>query len=183
MSAYKNILVFVLAVMLSMSAPFLSASSAGDVVGLWRDDGSILLVQRADDSLHARLIALRPAETTYTEDENAPWPAGSPRRDDRNPDPSQRDRFLMGLQLLQNYQFNSGVWQGDIYDPGSGKTYSSTMKISRAGDLQMRGYVGISMFGRTVTYTRFDPCASHGLLVGEQFAEAVSCAIAQTSSD
>ena len=27
----------------------------------------------------------------------------------------------MGMQLLSDYQFKKGVWQGEIYDPGSGK--------------------------------------------------------------
>lgn len=168
---------------LLVAAPFLAAASPDDVTGLWRDDGSILLVRRVDDVLHAQLIALRPGEINYGDGEQGSWAAGSARRDDQNPDESLRSRFLMGMQLLSNYQFNKGVWQGEIYDPGSGNTYSSTMKINRRGELQMRGYIGISLFGRTVTYSPFDPCAKHGLHVGEQFAAAVICSMQSGNSD
>jgi uncharacterized protein (DUF2147 family) len=43
---------------------------------------------------------------------------------------------------------------GDIYAPESGKTYSSYMYLKDINTLKVRGYVGISLFGRTETWTR-----------------------------
>ena len=183
MRQLQRILLIVLGLALGFGAHGYAVASADGVTGLWRDDGSILWVQRVDDTLHAQLIALRPGETHYGEDEQTSWPIGSPRRDDNNPDPNQQDRLLMGMQLLSDYQFTKGVWQGEIYDPGSGNTYSSTMKISRKGDLQMRGYIGIASLGRTVTYQPFDPCLEHGLAVGEQFVAATVCSTATSKAE
>ena len=181
MQRFRNFSFIVLGLVLGLGGPVLAAASADAVTGLWRDDGSILWVQRVNDTLHAQLIALRPGETHYGEGEQTPWPIGSPRRDDNNPDATQQDRLLMGLQLLSGYQFKKGVWQGEIYDPGSGNTYSSTMKISRKGELQMRGYIGISLLGRTVTYQPFEPCLEHDLAVGDQFASAIVCPTGSTA--
>ena len=183
MQRLQRILLIVLGLALGFGAHGYAVASADAVTGLWRDDGSILWVQRVDDTLHAQLIALRPGETHYGEDEQTSWPIGSPRRDDNNPDPNQQDRLLMGMQLLSDYQFTKGVWQGEIYDPGSGNTYSSTMKISRKGELQMRGYIGIAFLGRTVTYQPFDPCLEHGLAVGEQFVAATVCSTATSKAE
>ena len=47
------------------------------------------------------------------------------------------------------------VWKGGtVYDPKSGKTYSGKMTLVSPNKLDMRGFVGISLFGRTTTWTR-----------------------------
>ena len=43
---------------------------------------------------------------------------------------------------------------GEIYDPKNGKTYSGTINIVSKNRLNLRGYVGISWFGRTSHWTR-----------------------------
>ena len=115
MQRFRNFSFIVLGLVLGLGGPVLAAASADAVTGLWRDDGSILWVQRVNDTLHAQLIALRPGETHYGEGEQTPWPIGSPRRDDNNPDATQQDRLLMGLQHASGYQFKR-FGQGEIYD-------------------------------------------------------------------
>lgn len=58
--------------------------------------------------------------------------------------------------MLTAFKFNGDdEWKGsDIYDPESGKTYSSDMYLKDKNTLKVRGYVGISMFGRTETWLR-----------------------------
>jgi uncharacterized protein (DUF2147 family) len=76
------------------------------------------------------------------------------RTDTKNSDPNLRSRPLLGLVLLTNFTYDGGEWNsGKIYDPKSGKTYSCTMKL-KGDKLEIRGYVGISMFGRTTVWTR-----------------------------
>ncbi|WP_440134950.1 DUF2147 domain-containing protein [Chitinophaga sancti] len=76
------------------------------------------------------------------------------RTDTKNNDPKLRSRPLLGLVLLTNFTYKDGEWSGGkIYDPKSGKTYSCTMKL-KGEKLEIRGYVGISMFGRTTVWTR-----------------------------
>lgn len=81
---------------------------------------------------------------------------GLPKRDKHNPNESLRDRPLCGLQILTGFQAaNDALWQdGEIYNPDDGLTFSSTMKLSPEGTLKIRGYVGISLFGKTVEWVR-----------------------------
>ena len=53
------------------------------------------------------------------------------------------------------YDSNSNQWTGgEIYDPKNGKTYSCKMKLSSDNHLEVRGYIGISMLGRTEHWER-----------------------------
>jgi uncharacterized protein (DUF2147 family) len=75
--------------------------------------------------------------------------AANPRKDTKNPNESLRKRDLLGIDLLTNFSFDDGSYEdGKIYDPENGKTYDCKMTLS--GDkLKVRGYIGISLFGRT----------------------------------
>jgi uncharacterized protein (DUF2147 family) len=80
--------------------------------------------------------------------------AATAKKDIENPDQQLRQRDLVGLNLLTNFSYDDGNYtNGEVYDPGNGKTYSC--KISFVGDnLKVRGYVGISLFGRTEIFER-----------------------------
>lgn len=80
---------------------------------------------------------------------------GIVKTDLKNPDESLRKRPILGMEILRDFVYNDGKWtDGKIYDPKSGKTYSCNMNIEENGDLHMRGYVGISLLGRTETWKR-----------------------------
>jgi uncharacterized protein (DUF2147 family) len=56
--------------------------------------------------------------------------------------------------MLTDFSYNDGAWDdGKIYDPYSGKTYSSTLKL-KDDKLNIRGYIGVSLFGRTTVWQR-----------------------------
>ena len=76
--------------------------------------------------------------------------------DDKNPDPELRSRALLGLELFSGFEFDGDDrWiNGTIYDPNSGKTYRCIITIRDRDTLRVRGYVGISLLGRTETWTR-----------------------------
>lgn len=64
---------------------------------------------------------------------------------------------LIGLLFLSGMrQKDDGSWSGGkITDPESGNTYSCTITPSADGKtLNVRGYLGISMLGRTQTWTK-----------------------------
>jgi uncharacterized protein (DUF2147 family) len=76
--------------------------------------------------------------------------------DDKNEDESRHDKPILGMVNLKNFIFDNDdeEWQdGTVYDPENGKTYSAYMKM-KGGKLHLRGYVGISLFGRTNVWTR-----------------------------
>jgi uncharacterized protein (DUF2147 family) len=80
---------------------------------------------------------------------------GKPKVDKNNPDKARRNDPIMGMQLLKGFskEDESHYADGAIYDPKNGKTYSC--KITYHGNtLEVRGYMGISLIGRTTTWTK-----------------------------
>lgn len=81
-----------------------------------------------------------------------------PKKDINNPEPALRDRQLVGIDFLRGFNWDGDAreWvDGRVYSPDNGKTYSGKMWLEDDGQsLKMRGYVGISWFGRTATFTR-----------------------------
>ena len=85
-------------------------------------------------------------------------PNGEPRRDVYNPDPSKRNQTNVGIVIIKGFTYNEAAdeWEnGTVYNPGSGKTYRSYMRLEESGNkLKVRGYLGISLLGKTVVWLR-----------------------------
>ena len=81
-----------------------------------------------------------------------------PRRDDKNPDPKLRAHLLDGMTIMMGFKYDGeDKWTGGtVYDPNSGNTYKCTVTQVDRNTLKIRGYIGISLFGRSDTWTR-DP--------------------------
>jgi uncharacterized protein (DUF2147 family) len=76
--------------------------------------------------------------------------------DTKNPDVKLQNRKLNGLTFMQDFEFDkANVWnEGKIYDPKSGKTYDCKMTLVNNNNLEVRGFIGVSLFGRTTTWSR-----------------------------
>jgi uncharacterized protein (DUF2147 family) len=71
------------------------------------------------------------------------------RKDTLNPDPKLRSNKIVGLEFLRDFVFDEDEWvDGTVYDPESGKTYSCKMWLDN-GDVMLKGYIGISIIGRS----------------------------------
>jgi hypothetical protein len=125
-------------------------------------------VEIQGERLSMTVIAIRDA--TYGADEAVGEP-GAPRRDDNNPDPDLRARQLVGMELLEDYRWTGRRWEGKIYDPESGNTYSSRMERDGVR-LKMRGYIGTPLLGRTRHFEPVEVCS-----------EPVAGMLAASSSD
>ncbi|MCW3088092.1 MAG: peptide protein [Sediminibacterium sp.] len=81
------------------------------------------------------------------------WVA-NPRKDTENPVTKLRSRDVQGIELLTGFSYEDGAYRGGkIYDPESGKTYDCKMGLV-GNNLKVRGYIGISLFGRTELFER-----------------------------
>jgi uncharacterized protein (DUF2147 family) len=71
-------------------------------------------------------------------------------RDDR------RGQALVGLVIMRNMRHAGNDYRdGDILDPESGKVYRCRMTLDVTGQrLTVRGYIGISLFGRSQVWHR-----------------------------
>jgi uncharacterized protein (DUF2147 family) len=77
-----------------------------------------------------------------------------PRKDTKNPKETLKSREVLGIELLSNFSYDVGTYSnGEIYDPESGKTYDCKMSLD-GNKLRVRGYIGISLFGRTEIFER-----------------------------
>lgn len=86
---------------------------------------------------------------------------GKPKLDKNNPDDKLKKRALLGMNILTDFEYDEDLeWEdGEIYDPENGKTYSCEiwMDDKDMSKLNVRGYVGISLIGRTDIWSRVEP--------------------------
>ncbi len=125
---------------------------ANDIVGVWltQDKDSHVEIYKDGDKYFGKIIWLETPNDSIT---------GKPKVDDKNEDPALQNRPVMGMKLLKNFVFDGkDEWEnGTIYDPKKGKTYSCYMKFPDNNNkdlLKIRGYIGFSLLGRTVYWTR-----------------------------
>jgi uncharacterized protein (DUF2147 family) len=152
----QKLLVFTLCVIGGASLAL--ATDADDIVGVWAtdpDDGggqAHVEIYANGDQYEGKIIWL--AEPLYT-DGDAGETAGTPKEDHNNPDPALRSRPIVGLPIMEGFVFNGkDTWhKGTIYDPNNGKTYKCKVRLGEGGVLKVRGYVGVSLLGRTEEWT------------------------------
>jgi uncharacterized protein (DUF2147 family) len=146
-----------LALGLSASAIGAAAPAADAIVGTWLAPGKTssahVRIAREGDQYIGTIVWLQ--DTVYRTGDRM---AGQPVVDRENPDPARRTRSLMGIRLMDGFTFDGEGWSGGhIYDPESGKTYKCKASLEPGGkSMRVRGYVGVSMFGRTSVWTRLE---------------------------
>ena len=143
MKRYFSLGIF-LSVLLGHSFAGMAQVQEDDILGIWYNeekDGKVKIYKQ-DGNFFGKIV--------WRDD----VPGTSP-YDVKNPDPELRKRKKVGLVILKDFEFDEDKWEGGtIYDPKSGKTYSCVMKLMDDGSLYVRGYVGISLIGRTTYWTR-----------------------------
>ena len=73
----------------------------------------------------------------------------------------RKDKSILGMTLVRNVKKNANdaaLWDGgDILDPNNGKVYKARLKPVDGGQkLEVRGYIGVPMIGRTQTWVRVE---------------------------
>ena len=83
---------------------------------------------------------------------------GAPKVDTQNPDESKRSTPICGLAMLGDFsQGGEGEWEGGfIYDASDGSTYDAKVALQEEGTLEVRGFVGLSLFGKSQTWSRVE---------------------------
>ncbi len=133
---------------LILGSIFSYAQDSNAILGKWQNttgEGRIEIFKKSN-MYFGKLYWLR-------EPNNDP---GIPKLDVKNPDPAKRNRHVKDLEILTNFVYQGrNVWaDGKIYDPKSGNTYNCKMTLKSPDSLYLRGYIGISLFGRSEIWTR-----------------------------
>ena len=141
--------------LLAIAIVFLTGTLVGqdfkeaDILGIWFNEEKDAKVEiyKENDKVYGKVV--------WLEEPNEP-DTGQPKLDDENQDESLQTRPIMGLLLVKEFNYEGeGLWEdGDIYDPKNGKTYSCYMKLKSMDQLKVRGFIGISILGRTTYWTR-----------------------------
>ena len=67
-----------------------------------------------------------------------------------------KDKELLGMEILWDMKPTGSKWSGGfIFDPDNGSTYRCVMELQDGGKkMKVRGYIGVSLFGRTQYWYR-----------------------------
>lgn len=109
---------------------------ANDPAGVWltQSGDARIKVHRCGAALCGRVVWLKEPTDKAT---------GKPQLDDKNADPAQRTRPVMGISLFINMQpAGPNKWAGRIYNADDGKTYESSVTLVSSGTLNVRGCMG-----------------------------------------
>lgn len=117
------------------------------IEGLWYNDiksAKILISKTSEGKFTGKVVWLK-----------EPLKNGKPKLDELNADPKLRTRPRLGLQVLSDFvkDGDKKYTDGTIYDPLNGKTYSCNI-TNNGSTLSIRGYIGISLLGRTTIWSK-----------------------------
>ncbi|MCE2994496.1 MAG: DUF2147 domain-containing protein [Cyclobacteriaceae bacterium] len=142
----KNSL-FILLLALSSSIVFAQTESDA-ILGVWETGSgkARVKIDKVGDKFYGKVVWLR--EPLNEE--------GKPKVDKNNPEENLRTVPILGYKLIKDFSYKGDkTWEdGTIYDPENGSTYSCTIKMTDENTLDVRGFIGVSIFGRTDVWKR-----------------------------
>jgi uncharacterized protein (DUF2147 family) len=149
---FKRILfVFSLLVITLSNAAFIApkVNDPDDIIGVWKTGTGkgMVKIYKEGDIYYGKIVWLLTPNDPKT---------NKPQLDAKNEDASLRTRPILGMINLKGFKSNGkNSWSGGlIYNPEDGKEYKCVMTLKSDGTLNVRGYVGIKMFGKTQTWTK-----------------------------
>lgn len=136
---------FFLTILLAVSN--IASAHADDILGIWRNASGkgYVEIYKENGKYFGKLVWLK-----KTHDEQ-----GNPYLDTKNPDKQGCTKPLLGLVMLRDFLFDEDEWSGGkVYNPEDGKEYKSYMKLKDPQTLFVRGFIGFSWIGKTLTFAR-----------------------------
>lgn len=125
------------------------AKTESTPIGIWMvpaEDAKVEIYQNGEE-LEGKITWLKEPL-----DEN-----GKEKTDSKNPDEKLKATPIMNLVFLKGFkkEKDENKWSGGtVYDAKSGKLYKGWIMPEGEKKLKLRGYVGISLFGRTEEWSR-----------------------------
>ncbi|MFZ9504862.1 MAG: DUF2147 domain-containing protein [Cyclobacteriaceae bacterium] len=144
-----NRLLIILVLVLATAGLSMAQSAEGDLIlGVWESGSgkARVKIDKQGDKYVGRIVWLR--EPNNEE--------GKPKVDKNNPDEKLRSTPLLGYRMLKDFIYTGEKnWEeGTIYDPENGSTYSCEITMTDENTLDVRGFIGLSVFGRTDVWKR-----------------------------
>ncbi len=77
------------------------------------------------------------------------------KKDNKNPDKSLQNRSRKNIVNITNLKYENGEYTGGkLYNPDSGDTYSLKATLTSENELNFRGFMGVSLLGKTLKFKR-----------------------------
>ena len=138
--------------LLLAALPSLSSAAGPDpdaLVGSWvvAEKDAHIEIYRQGDRYFGRISWLR--------EEGPPSPENK-----APPESKMHEKPRIGLLIVRDFKFEGEAWKGTLYDPSDGKSYRGIMTLASPDELHVRGYLGISLFGRTTIWHRVPASAA-----------------------
>lgn len=131
-----------------LSLAFSLGAFAQSVIGKWKtvddktgEDKSIVEIFEVNGKIYGKVVEiLNPANKN------------NKCKDCKGAD---KDKPILGITVIKGLSKEGDKWtNGQILDPNEGKLYKCTITLKNANTLDVRGYIGISLIGRSQTWTR-----------------------------
>src|ERR1700741_125616 len=88
------------------------------------------------------------------------WTKDAPGRDENNPDPSKRNRSVMGMPILLNMKPANQRWEGEVYNAENGQTYTAHIQLAGPDVLKIEGCVLGGLFCGGENWKRYTSSSS-----------------------
>lgn len=147
-----------------LRAVTVSAALLGSACGAWAADspeGNWRTIDDRSGFAKALVRIVKEADGTYsgTITKTIPRPDYTPQEFCHNCPAPYTGQKIVGLKILSGLQVDPNnpnqLINGKVLDPLSGKLYNCKAKLSNEGRrLSIRGYIGVSMLGRTQVWLR-----------------------------
>lgn len=150
-SAYRWMAGCVMALVLLVSTNLTLADTRPSPVGLWTtiDDEteqprSVVRFEIVDDKLQGTIVEILPL----------PGDTGDGRCTECEGE--RKDQPIAGMMIVWGLTEDGVSWTGgEILDPNNGNVYSCNVTVAEDGaSLEVRGFLGVSLFGRTQTWLK-----------------------------
>ncbi|WXK36753.1 DUF2147 domain-containing protein [Mycetohabitans rhizoxinica] len=139
------------AMTLAMSVTNAFAAGNASPIGVWQtiDDHTgepkalVQIAQEADGTLSGKIIKGLAAND-------------QPNRRCTACTDARKDQLMLGMTIIDGMKQDADSWEGGhILDPENGKVYKCKMHVEDNGQkLVVRGYIGVSLIGRSQTWDR-----------------------------
>jgi uncharacterized protein (DUF2147 family) len=139
---------FIVLIVLCLHSFTYAQTKSDDITGIWLtpENRSAIQIFQKGDRYFGKIIWEKEPKDKY----------GELKRDINNPDPKKRDQTLNGLIILKDLRYDGKKeWiKGNIYNPETGNTYKIKAELINKNTLKIRGYVGLSLLGKSSVWRR-----------------------------
>ncbi|MDA9555688.1 DUF2147 domain-containing protein [Pelobium sp.] len=129
-------------------------STEDKILGKWiaaEDKNVIVSVYKESGEYRAKVLWFNDSD-----DPNQPM---NIRKDIHNPNETLRNQKVLGMDVLKNLKYNpeSNRWEGGlIYDPKTGREWSSVVSLQNDGELKVKGYWHFEFLCKTMIFKKVE---------------------------